>query len=925
MTRDTILRGVTLLPVAVLLLSSCGGSTSTNVASSGAGTTTPQLVPPCGIEGTGAASFNGPISGIDTAGHVTINSISFSADNAKVVVDGSAGSLAQLQVQQVVTVFGTLDTTTNTGCANTILSDANIAGAISTLDLSRRSFTVIGQQVFVNAGTVFGSEIAPAALATLHAGDVVRVSGLVGVDGAITATRIDLWPDLVGYEATGGVANLDAAGATFHINQTSVLYRNATLIGFPAGQIHNGDAVLVTGAATSSVSGSVAINATRVEALGSNATPGSTAVNISAQSAVVRVGGSIQFTVSSQTAVTWGVSSPNFYPLGTPCTPALCGTIDSTGRYVAPRSVPYGYLGLLITATSSTMTATGVVFVVPVPSGIGVSPTSATVQDNAVAHFNAFSATESPFGVAPVVGWNVSGPGCSGASCGTISPDGQYTAPAVPPNPPIVKVTATSATDASKSGSATVMLGGNPNNAKLKGSYAFLLSGYDGDGLTMVAGSFTADGNGNITAAIEDVNFPLAFQTTDAITTIGSYSVDPDNRGSVTLPFPTPFYFVRTFSFALGNFAGTTATRGRITYYQDDFANTGVLIKQDPAAFSTAAIKGDYAFGFSGGGSTGVLAAAGRFTASDGSVGTGLIDVNDPGRPAPTAPFTGAYAVDSNGRGLASITITGQPSGQPRLSQFVFYVASAGELLFMQTEGSLSSIGIGSPISGTALQQSGGPFSLGSLNGPTVLDLTGFPDIAVAQQSFDGNGKFSGSIDENNQGVITSNAQLTGSYAVDADGLGHGAMSVIGDQKSYAFYLVSPGRAFIIDSAARAGVIEPQVGGPFGDPSVAGDYVLGALPAPMNWWVNFLSGVLTADGVGGLVGAFDGAVTGESFTGSYAVAPNGRSTLTITPSVEAPTKMVFYLVSPSRAVGIPADAGANMLFGANPTLGVIEK
>ena len=71
--------------------------------------------------------------------------------------------------------------------------------------------------------------------------------------------------------------------------------------------------------------------------------------------------------------------------------------------------------------------------------------------------------------------------------------------------------------------------------------------------------------------------------------------------------------------------------------------------------------------------------------------------------------------------------------------------------------------------------------------------------------------------------------------------------------------------------------------------------------------------------------AADPVKVGFSMSMTGAVAPNGRSTLTITPSVEAPTKMVFYLVSPSRAVGIPADAGANMLFGANPTLGVIEK
>jgi TonB family protein len=39
--------------------------------------------------------------------------------------------------------------------------------------------------------------------------------------------------------------------------------------------------------------------------------------------------------------------------------------------------------------------------------------------------------------------WKIDGPGCSKSPCGTISDDGLYTAPAVPPNPPTVYVRAT--------------------------------------------------------------------------------------------------------------------------------------------------------------------------------------------------------------------------------------------------------------------------------------------------------------------------------------------------------------------------------------------------------------------------------------------------------------------------------------------------
>lgn len=54
--------------------------------------------------------------------------------------------------------------------------------------------------------------------------------------------------------------------------------------------------------------------------------------------------------------------------------------------------------------------------------------------------------------------WSLSGTGCSGATCGTISDTGLYTAPAALPDPPVVTVTATSAAASSKSASATVSL-----------------------------------------------------------------------------------------------------------------------------------------------------------------------------------------------------------------------------------------------------------------------------------------------------------------------------------------------------------------------------------------------------------------------------------------------------------------------------------
>ena len=89
-------------------------------------------------------------------------------------------------------------------------------------------------------------------------------------------------------------------------------------------------------------------------------------------------------------------------------------------------------------------------------------------------------------------------------------------------------------------------------------------------------------------------------------------------------------------------------------------------------------------------------------------------------------------------------------------------------------------------------------------------------------------GNFNGVLDEDSlgsdvcgdlaatsSGALTSAAAFTGTYRVDNDGFGRGVIAVSGDQKSYPFYLVGPGKGFIIDSSARAGMFEPQTGGPF--------------------------------------------------------------------------------------------------------------
>src|SRR5215813_2577010 len=176
------------------------------------------------------------------------------------------------------------------------------------------------------------------------------------------------------------------------------------------------------------------------------------AVTVSPTSAEVVAGKTQQFAASvtntSNTNVTWSVN-------GTGCAGAACGTVSATGLYRAPNSVPTP-AQIKVTATSvadSTKSASATVTILP-PVVVSVAPTSAKIVASKTQQFKAtvLNATNT------AVTWSVTGTGCGGNACGTVSPDGLYTAPASVPDPAEVTVTAISVADSSKSASATVTI-----------------------------------------------------------------------------------------------------------------------------------------------------------------------------------------------------------------------------------------------------------------------------------------------------------------------------------------------------------------------------------------------------------------------------------------------------------------------------------
>ena len=184
-------------------------------------------------------------------------------------------------------------------------------------------------------------------------------------------------------------------------------------------------------------------------------TPPSTAVRVTLtpDAAGVDRTESVQFHAmvhnSPNDAVTWSLS-------GTGCNGAACGTLSDTGLFTAPESVPIPAT-VTVTATSvadPSKSASATITILDAAVVVTLTPESADIYVGESVLFR----TSVQHAMNRDVTWSLSGVGCGGASCGTISDSGLYTAPESVPNQATVTVTATSAVDPTSSASATINL-----------------------------------------------------------------------------------------------------------------------------------------------------------------------------------------------------------------------------------------------------------------------------------------------------------------------------------------------------------------------------------------------------------------------------------------------------------------------------------
>src|SRR5262249_16511976 len=161
------------------------------------------------------------------------------------------------------------------------------------------------------------------------------------------------------------------------------------------------------------------------------------------------------------------------------------------------------------------------------------------------------------------------------------------------------------------------------SNASLKGQYAFSMSGQDGVTGSFFArvGSFTADGNGNITGGIEDVNTALNGPKTITFTGTSAYAVQSDGRGILHLNGSRPLSFSITM---------LSPTQGLIVQTDLNATASGTFVLQSPAAFTLSGVQGNYVFDVSGldpGGAPDAL--VGQLVTNGSGGVSGVLDEND--------------------------------------------------------------------------------------------------------------------------------------------------------------------------------------------------------------------------------------------------------------------------------------------------------
>ena len=387
------------------------------------------------------------------------------------------------------------------------------------------------------------------------------------------------------------------------------------------------------------------------------------------------------------------------------------------------------------------------------------------------------------------------------------------------------------------------------SNSLLSGNYAFVANGWSSSTTaSSVAGSFVADGNGNLSGGLIDIADQANTGGPQSGTFTGTYCVNSDDLATLTLTYSGLNTSGNTFVVALNSISSAISTNGSIISYDSSGLQVaGLLRQQNTSAFSTGSYNANYAFGLVGSDNNSPsnrYAAAGQFNVNGSGAFSGQADTDDgcAGSCIATGALnSGDFSIASNGRGTATLTFSSEPS-----VDYVFYAVSSSEMLMMAVDRET----VPYILAGQAIEQTSNAFTSASLSGNSVFEQEGLvtgitPDASIGIFSAS-SGTYSITSDENLGGTLSSPA-TSGSYTVASNG----RVVLTSSSAAPILYLIAPNQAFLVgtDNEVTSGLFLPQSGSGFSNASLDGNYQGGSFQ-PVSTATGVVAYELNADGVG---------------------------------------------------------------------------
>jgi len=248
-------------------------------------------------------------------------------------------------------------------------------------------------------------------------------------------------------------------------------------------------------------------------------TPVATSVELGAEQAFHAA---ISSSGQPSSGIRWSISGPS-------C-PAACGSLDGNGNYTAPQILP-AFATATISAQSIADPSRQASASITITSSFSLQLTAPAAV--AAGGSGVIAATLTPVaGSNPstLLSWALSGPGCSGASCGilavvttqalgggAISASATYTAPVTPPSPNTIVITVTPQADPTKKSQASISI-------------------QPGVGVTLSPGTFTLTANHRLTLAAQ-----VFGSTNTAVTwTVNGFPNGTGNVGQICVTASNP-------------------------------------------------------------------------------------------------------------------------------------------------------------------------------------------------------------------------------------------------------------------------------------------------------------------------------------------------------------------------------------------------